>query len=263
MLKKLLKYDIRGMAKSLAPFYGLVILLGTLVRLFGIVEKHFPVIEVISTTILAFFIISLTAIVFYTFFVTIRRFYRTVLKDEGYLTNTLPVKKSNIILSQLITAILSIIASVAIAIISLLIAFYTKGMIKEVIDSINQAIALSGVDAWVSYLYVLIILFINYITYVLTFFLALILGHQKSQNKIAHSFSYGIIIYIVMQLIAAMGIGIVSVFDNNIIEIANKNNATFYEMIPIFISAIITSLISIIIEYLLSCKFINNKLNLE
>ena len=182
MLKKLLKYDIKGTSKNLIPFYGIVLLLSILVRLSGIIKEHFPITGFINAMMLLFFIIAVIAIVFYTFFVAIRRFYQTVLKDEGYLTNTLPVKRSNIILSQILTALIFIITSIIVMASSLFIAFYFKESFKYLID-FTADLSLMGTKPWVAYSYAGIMLLLSYITYIIVFILALILGHQKSKNK--------------------------------------------------------------------------------
>lgn len=263
MLKKLLKYDIKETSKNLLPFYGIVVLLSILVRLSEFIKEQFPITSFINAMTLLFFIIAIIAIIFYTFFVAIRRFYQTVLKDEGYLTNTLPVKRSNIILSKIITALIFIIASIIIMISSLFIAFYSKEGFKSFIDLINSNLSIMGTKPWIAYLYTGIMLLLSYMTYIIVFILALILGHQKSKNKIAYSFMYGIIIYCILQVISVIALGIAIIFDNNLIEIMNKTNVSFNEIIPIFISTGISSLITPFIGYLLSCKFINTKLNLE
>lgn len=262
MLKKLLKYDIKGTSKNLIPFYGIVLLLSVLVRLSGIIKEHFPITGFINAMMLLFFIIAVIAIVFYTFFVAIRRFYQTVLKDEGYLTNTLPVKRSNIILSQILTALIFIITSIIVMASSLFIAFYSKENFKYLID-FTADLSLMGTKPWVAYSYAGIMLLLSYITYIIVFILALILGHQKSKNKIAYSFMYGIIIYCILQVISLLALGIAIIFDNNLIEVMNRTNVLFNEIIPIFIATGISSLITPFIGYLLSCKFINTKLNLE
>lgn len=263
MLKKLLKYDIKGTGKSLIPFYGIVLLLSILVRLSEIIKEHFPITGFINAMMLLFFVIAVIAIVFYTFFVAIKRFYQTVLKDEGYLTNTLPVKRSNIVLSQILTALIFIITSITVMASSLFIAFYSKESFKDLIDFLNTNLSLMGTKPWIAYSYAGIMLILSYITYIIVFILALILGHQKSKNKIAYSFMYGIIIYCILQVISVLALGIAIIFDNNLIEVMNRTNVLFNEIIPIFIATGISSLITPFIGYLLSCKFINTKLNLE
>ena len=263
MLSKLLKYDFKSLAKSLVPFYGLVILLGLLVRISGIVKEHFPVTSFINGMMLMFFIMLIVAILFYTFFVSIRRFYRNVLKDEGYLTNTLPVKRSNIILSQTITSFVFSVISTMVMIVALLVAFYTKGSLGEIFGFINKLFIAMEIEPWVGYLYTIMTMITGYMSYVLIFYLALILGHQRYSNKIVYSIVYGLVIYGVLQVLSLICVGLTIVIDPNSIDVMSNAYATFKDMASLFISSGILSILIPIGCYFLSCKFINTKLNLE
>ena len=65
-----------------------------------------------------------------------RRFYVNVYGDEGYLTLTLPVKRSYIILSKLIVGMCWLIAQVVVIILSLLILTVSPQFIKAFLEVI-------------------------------------------------------------------------------------------------------------------------------
>lgn len=263
MLNKLLKYDFKAMAKSLIPFYGLIVLLSILVRITGIIKEHFSITSFIYAMMLVFFIILIVAIILYTFFISIKRFYQTTLKDEGYLTHTLPVKRSNIILSQTIASLVFFLISCVVLIVSLIIAFYTKGSITHIFKALNELFTLMEVSPTISYIYTIIIMISGYMSYVLIFYLSLILGHQKSKNKIVYSIVYGLVIYCILQVLSFISLGIAILFDHNLITVMQYENATFKQMASVLITSGILNVLIPFASYFISCKAINTKLNLE
>ena len=263
MLKKLLKYDFKSTTKSLLPFYGIIILLSALVRVTGIVKDHFPITKFIYAMMLVLFVIAIVAIVLYTFLVAIRHFYKTVLKDEGYLTHTLPVKRNHIILSQTITALIFFLISCITILIALFISFYSKGAIKTIFTTLNEIFKAMETNPTIGYTYIIIIGLVGYMSYVLIFYLSLILGHQKSKNKLVYSFIYGLIIYSIIQVLSFISLGVAILFDHNIINVMNDASATFKDMASVLISSGVLSCMIPFACYFISCKAINTKLNLE
>lgn len=263
MLKKLLKYDCKSTAKSLVPFYGIVLLLSILVRITSIIKTHFPITNFVYGMMLAFFVISLIGIFFYTFFVAIKRFYTNVLKDEGYLTHTLPVKRNHIILSQTIASLGFFLLSVLVMVIALLIAFYTKGAIKNIFSAINEMFIMMETTPSIGYIYTIILIITGYMAYILTFYLALVLGHQKNKNKIVYSIIYGLVIYSVLQILSFVALGVAMIFDHNIVNVMQMETATFKDMASVFITTEILNIMIPFACYFITCKAINTKLNLE
>lgn len=101
MLGKMLKYDLKAMSKTMLPFF-LVIIGMTVLNSFFIRFEWMTGIIAGSTIIFGLFIaLGVTALV-----MIITQFYHNVLGDEGYLTNTLPVRVDVILLSKLFSAMI-------------------------------------------------------------------------------------------------------------------------------------------------------------
>lgn len=116
MLRKMLKYDIQAMSKTFIPFFIAILV----ISIFSALSMHLEWLIGIfgGATILfglgiALFVTSLVLI--------ITQFYKNVLGDQGYLTNTLPVSVDTIILSKLFSAIFWLISSGIVAILAFLI----------------------------------------------------------------------------------------------------------------------------------------------
>ena len=139
MLGKLLKYEMKGTGRTLVPFYGLMLLLAVITRIFNGINIHkFSTVGEIAMGIVAFaYGLTMASVMMLTAFLVIQRFYRTVYGDEGYLTHTLPVKSRDIIISKTVSAFLWIVLSAVVAFASVMIIGYQAGMWNDLIYTIN------------------------------------------------------------------------------------------------------------------------------
>ena len=124
MLRKLFKYDFKGMGRLIVPIslLAIAVALAGSAALFGMKNISGAgigsVTEFALTAILSIiFITSVFAIVAYSvlcFVVIFARFYKNFFSDEGYLTFTLPVTTRQLMLSKLFASVLWWIAAVII-----------------------------------------------------------------------------------------------------------------------------------------------------
>ena len=150
MLGKLLKYEMKGTGRTLVPFYGLMLLLAVITRIFNGINIHkFSTLGEIAMGIVAFaYGLTMASVMMLTAFLVIQRFYRTVYGDEGYLTHTLPVKSRDIIISKTASAFLWIVLSAVVAFTSVMIIGYQAGMWNELmyaLDYLKEEIMLSQI----------------------------------------------------------------------------------------------------------------------
>ena len=126
MLKKLLKYEFRSLFKIWCILSA--ILLAASVICGGIfsfsAEIENGALLVISIFLMMGWMFALFGYAVVSTILVAVRFYRTLFSDEGYLTFTLPVKKTHILNSKIIFGVVFQISSVIVMFISLL-AFFT------------------------------------------------------------------------------------------------------------------------------------------
>ena len=65
------------------------------------------------------------------------RFTKNIYGDESYLTHTLPIEKKTIFISKYLTSIITMLASTAVILIVLFIAYYSKENIEWLKASLN------------------------------------------------------------------------------------------------------------------------------
>ena len=119
---RLMKYDLRAAMRLFVPLW-----LGTLAL--GLINRFTVHLEFSENRILNFFtgmamvlyVMAALAILVVTLIYIIQRFYQSMLKDEGYLTFTLPVGIDSLLWSKALTALILVAASTIVGILSLLI----------------------------------------------------------------------------------------------------------------------------------------------
>ena len=131
MLKKLLKYDIRAVAGlwwiGAAVSVGASILGAILMRFsIAVSDSNTPsvILKMFATLALIvgiFCVIAVAVSYVFTMILVFVRFYRHFFTDEGYLTFTLPVKRSTLLLSKSINAVIWFAAHSLVVGISMLI----------------------------------------------------------------------------------------------------------------------------------------------
>lgn len=137
MLGKIIKHEFKATYKTALTMILSVLLVGGLVRMMDLVSFDGTIWEIIEMIMAVFYLLLLIAVPVSMFVVSIARFYRTMVKDEGYLTHTLPVKKTQLINGKLITSVIWIIISIMVIPLSLLInvknSIYTFRDIAELL----------------------------------------------------------------------------------------------------------------------------------
>ncbi len=124
MLGKLFKTEFKASGRLYLPiFIGLLFCAVVERIMIEILQKNenSTFLNIVFGVITAIFVIIICSVCVSGQFISIYRFHKSVFTDEGYLTNTLPVKSSSIILSKLLVGVLYTVFSFIILIASALI----------------------------------------------------------------------------------------------------------------------------------------------
>ncbi len=122
MLGKLLKYEVGDTIKIFTPFYGIVLFLTLLSSLFlrySVTNDFFTSNvfgQIIMATLLFITVISFTIIVTMVSLFIISRFYKNLVKQEGYFMHSLPVSPHLLIISKMISSFILVITTIIFAI---------------------------------------------------------------------------------------------------------------------------------------------------
>ena len=132
MLRKLLKHEIMETARWMLLGYAALIVLDGVVALFFSINdqmiNNYLVFQVIRGIASALYGILMVGVPLLTVVVIVVRFYRSCFTDQGYLTFTLPVKNGQHILSKLLVAMMWMVITIVVTMLSVgLIALSSGG----------------------------------------------------------------------------------------------------------------------------------------
>lgn len=257
MLRKLVKYDFKSLFKTLIPIYLIGILVAVFTRVANIAASKVSLLQVPAGLITSLCVIIIIGIPIATFIISVIRYYNSMIKDEGYLTHTLPVKKSSLVLSQLITSVTVMFTALLASIIVLLVAFKVPSNVFEGIRDL-----LSNVDVLFVVL-VIITLILNYISQLIILYAAIALGQKHSGNKMVYAVVYGIVLYNINQVVSAIILFIPALFNNKYIKFFEQDNLPMEAMNYILIFSIVLTSLFIVAYYFVTTKTLEKKLNLD
>lgn len=112
MLGKLFKYEWRSISKLLLPIHGFVLLFALLSRFYftisggtdALLNTDSTIIGTLTMLLIFALVIVISSIAIFTYIYT----------DQGYLTNTLPVTPSQLLLSKELAALLWLLIDVVV-----------------------------------------------------------------------------------------------------------------------------------------------------
>ena len=125
MLKKLLKYDLKYIYKTLIIFYLVSLSLAIITRGFFYLS-HSSIFHILGQITSGVTIIMIFSIIVNTIVRVWTRFTQNMYKDESYLTHTLPVKKGTIYLSKFLSSLMTMFSSILVIFLTIAIAYYSK-----------------------------------------------------------------------------------------------------------------------------------------
>lgn len=259
MLRKLLKYDFRKLINKLGLFYLVALGLGILNRIATVLADEFPILDLPSGLIMGLTVVVLIAVPIATFIVALRDYYTSLTKDEGYLIHTLPVKKSDIVLSKLISYLVMQFVSIVIALAIVPLAFDIPGTFYTTLfDAIKE------LDATYIILMILSVVTSGILS-ILLVYAAIALGQKHNENRIGYSFASGIILYMVNQLVSVIILAIPMVFDRKLLDYFTSEIDTLpISSMYVYLGISVVASIGLSVGYfLLTTKTYEKKLNLE
>ncbi len=140
MLGHLIKHEFRATGRRILPTLGVLALLGLLANIsIRVLESGFggTLLRVVMGLFIAAFLIGMTVAWVIALVLMISRFYRNLLKDEGYLMFTLPTNSHALIWSKLIVSTVWFLATALL--IGLLVLLTAANLGKMSADDFSAA----------------------------------------------------------------------------------------------------------------------------
>ncbi len=218
MLGKLLKHEFIATKRLYLPIYFATLVLALAVNGFYAIQNKFfdsdSSFSLISTVFLTFFtvvfILVLLCCAMSGTIISLYRFYKNVFTDEGYLTNTLPVKPISILVSKLITGIVWSIAGIIVLILAIFLTDF------DLLGLITRNINISVVTEFLSdnVLYLTALSVFSLVSLILTLsmaYMAVAIGNFANNHKAALSIVVYFASVILFEIIASVSLVITEV----------------------------------------------------
>jgi len=222
MLGKLMKHEFRATARIMLPVMGAMVALALLANLSirGLAGNlsDVPMLRIFFVLIIIFFGVAVVATAVMALVIMVSRFYRNLLKDEGYLMFTLPVSVHELIWSKLIVSLVwflgtGLLIFLVMTLMALNLSHTNLQMILEQFPSwseISRWLDETGIRGRLVTLLVQGVLgtLIGIFAVCLHFYASMALGHMFSKDKVLLSIVFFVGISFAFNLME-MGYGIV------------------------------------------------------
>ncbi len=261
MLGKLLKYDWKSFQKKCGILFLGLFLLGLITLAFRKIAGANTILSIPEGFITGIYVIALIGLPFLVFYYGFNYFYQTMIKDEGYLTHTLPVKKSSLILSKGIVANVFLLLSVMVSVGCFFLVFGNQELLDGIVKLYDTFIKEFTLY---SFILTIVTMVVSFVIQYFMITLSIALGQTKNVKKGMYSFIYFFILYTVSQIVASLVIFGYALFDSKMMTVINNDNMMNMHYLNILLwIGLITNIIFGVIYYFGTVRLFERKLNLE
>lgn len=183
MLGKLIKHEFKATAKTFALLYVAFITLTLLTKFCVYIPFENYVFHILEILLSILYVVALVGMSLFSFVLVLMRFNTNMLKDQGYLSNTLPVKMWQQITAKVLVYSIWVILSFIAMMASLSIFFAGEGSGRVIRNFCNKLADNSQLIPMLIFTIVILIaqVFVN----ILNFFASLSLGQIFSKHRVA------------------------------------------------------------------------------
>lgn len=217
MLGKLMKYEFKATARVFLPLYAALLAMAAVTKLMFSLQLQAP--RVIS---MALSILLMVAAFVITLILTIQRFYKNLLTDEGYLMFTLPVETGRLINAKLIVAVVWTIVCTAVTFLALSVMAFSGAEWRAVIDAI-RGFGFPSADMTLFIAEFVALILASLISGILTIYASMALSMLSGKHRVAVSFVFYIGLNTVMQVLLSIILGILVIPNTRMRDLVADN----------------------------------------
>ena len=262
MLKKLIKYDLIWMNKSMVIFFIISFIISVLTRVASYFDSSF----IGNILYIVFKTCSIACISSTLINCVIRiwvRFRTNIYKDESYLTHTIPVSKNTLYDSKIISSFFTLLISL----LSILLDFIIVFLDNTMLDKLKQIFS-DGNNTFI-FINILIIMVLELLHVAYCGIMGIIIGHKSNNNKVLKSILIGIgsyyiiqtFIYAIIFLLGLFNPDIKVLFSNNPNSNSNLNFESGVKSLVIIADIVYIAFITLM--HLICKKIFNKGVNVE
>ncbi|MDE6655406.1 MAG: hypothetical protein K2J85_00270 [Anaeroplasmataceae bacterium] len=266
MFLKVFKYDFKAIFFKFIPVFAILPVLAILVRLINLVQMDNLFASLAISTLNSVFWMGCTLFMFYTTIICIMRYVKSLFRDQGYLTHTLPVTKHHLLLSQILADVLMELISLVLLFVCIAIAYFDPQIIAAIIEIIYTlfSVVISAGEFFNLFGGSLFLLFFygifSSLQTLLVIYTGIAIGHSFPKNKGLLS----VVFCIVLNYGLGFVTGIILIFVGSIANLAIITPNDLITFMNVFLGiALAESILVCVGAYFLNIYLMKYKLNLE
>ena len=208
MMSKLLKYDLRANMKIFILIWPAMLLFAGLQRLLLNFHYEGALASALITLLTTLMVLSMLAAFTLCFVICIIRFYSGLLRREGYLMFTLPVKPWQLLLSKFLTALFTLAVTAVLSYGGIALMFSGTTGVQQLLHGIKEFFGALSFGPALLFVLLMLAALANMI---LRVYFVSCLGHLFRRMRLFFSILFYYIITILIQvaaMVAIMGIAI-------------------------------------------------------
>ncbi|WP_458861777.1 hypothetical protein [Acidaminobacterium chupaoyuni] len=199
MLGKLLKYEFKSTSRTLLPCYGALVIISIFTRLLAVgdnsmIRSDSFAMQIAAGISITLFVALMIAVFVLTFLVIVQRFYKNLFGEEGYLSNTLPVKPWMHITSKSIVALVWSIVSGIVALFACSVLFLFNGVFTEFLrafpEFFQRMLQYINLNTVAFFIEIVVLCLIGFILSLWLIYAAISLGQMAHKNRLLCSFAW-------------------------------------------------------------------------
>lgn len=275
MLRKLMKHELRATVRVMGPMLLLMLAaaVGGNIAVYHLVESDAAVLNMVGVFLLMVFVAAIAGAFIVSFVLMIWRFYKNLLRDEGYLMMTLPVTVHQHVLSKLFVSILWAAATVITTILAMGILVFELEFVDLIFYDLSEFLVqleFSGLrlmdyagHAAVFALEVVLMMIVADSCLCLQIYAALAVGHSFSHHKGLLSFAAYVGLSIAWSLTQNGALHLLRLMAPQGINLGLESLSPFAVTHIALWGMILVILIPTAIWYAITTYFLKNRLNLS
>ena len=270
MLRKLLKHEFRATARIMGPLY-LILLVTAIGANFSarVMDRaDSKLLNILGALVVMAFVVAIIGVCFMSFALMLQRFYRNLLRDEGYIMFTLPASVHQQVWSKLIVSAVWYIATGVVVILSFLVAAYEVGFVSAFFRGLGQVLeamtAYYALNGTAFFLELIVLCFVGCVAFALQFYAAMAVGHSFSNHKMLLSVAFYFGFQFVSQVVGT--VLLVTLGESPLMEFLSTLDIHFTAMAAVHLTMAILIVLTAAygaIFYFLTTYFLKKRLNLE
>ncbi|MFQ9516311.1 MAG: hypothetical protein ACLRZ9_10890 [Eubacterium sp.] len=263
MLGKLIKNEFKATSRNFIPVYIIMIVVTIFFKITMEIQESAGIesklLDILGGLLMITYIIALIAVIIGTIILIIKRFYDNMLKDEGYLSFTLPVSTGQHLASKTIVSYVWMLVSIILVIAAVMVIPLGHGIYSEIFKELGVIIdGITEMGWWHYVVEVALMCIVSIYSYIMMGYTCFSVGQNFNKHRIVGAFITYIVIYVISQVLNSVVMVYLMGVDLND-EISVMSNVFHPLMIYSLVLAIIESVVFTVITYVM----LNKKLNLE